>query len=70
MAKKISQKEQILKHFKKRKTITSMEAFEKYRITRLSDIIFCLRKSGHDIETEMRYKDGNGYAVYHYQKGA
>ena len=48
--------------------ISSMEAWELFHITRLADVIFKLRKRGHNIVTEI--KIGNGvygfytYAVY------
>lgn len=50
--------------------ITSMEAFEKYGATRLSAIIFDLRKQGHNIVTIMeeginRYGENTRYARYH-----
>ena len=37
------QKDQVLEHLKKRKSITSWEAITSYRITRLASIIFDLR---------------------------
>ena len=45
------------------KKITSMEAFELYKITRLSSIINILRKEGYDIES-LKPKKGN-YSIYH-----
>lgn len=39
----MSQKDQVLEHLKKRKSITSWEAITSYRITRLASIIFDLR---------------------------
>lgn len=41
----------VLNHLKVRGSITSMEAFELYGATRLSAIIFCLRKKGYNIKT-------------------
>ena len=41
--------EKILRHLKSGKSITSFQAFNLYSITRLSDIIYWLRKHGHDI---------------------
>lgn len=43
---------EILKHLKVKGSITSMEAFELYGATRLSAIIFVLRKRGYDISTK------------------
>ena len=44
--------EQVKKHLKKRKTISSWQAIELYRITRLAAIICILRKSGWVIESK------------------
>jgi hypothetical protein len=41
----------VLKHLKVMGSITSMEAFELYGATRLSAIIFSLRKKRYNIET-------------------
>ena len=41
----------ILTHLKVKGSITSLEAFELYGATRLSAIIFELRKKGYDIKT-------------------
>ena len=40
---------EVLKHLKVKGSITSMEAFELYGATRLSAIIFNLRKKGYEI---------------------
>lgn len=42
----------LLAHMREHGSITSMEAFEKYGVTRLSACIFDLRKMGYDIETQ------------------
>jgi len=42
----------VLEHLKEHGSITSMEAIESYGATRLSAIIFNLRKKGYDIGTE------------------
>lgn len=49
--KKITKTSMVLNHLKKHGTITSMEAIENYGATRLSAIIFELRKKGYDIDT-------------------
>ena len=59
----------VVKHLRTQGSITSVEAFELYGVTRLSSIIFNLRKKGYDIKTEdMIGKDRNGntsqYAKY------
>lgn len=58
----MTQKEKILEHLKKYNEITSMEAFQKYKITRVGAVIDTLRKEGYDIETK-RPKKGN-YGIY------
>lgn len=42
---------EVLNHLRREGSITSMEAFELYGATRLSAIIFRLRKKGYDIQT-------------------
>lgn len=66
--KRMTQTEAILKHLKENTGITSMEAFEKYGATRLSAIIFSLRKK-YDIigvphETTNRYGGKVTYFEY------
>lgn len=46
---KINQEQVLLQHFAKHKTITSMEAFSLYGITRLSAKIYDLRDKGYEI---------------------
>lgn len=42
----------VLEHLKQYGSITSLEAIEKYSATRLSAIIYNLRKKGYNIETK------------------
>lgn len=51
---KTTKSSEVLKHLKVKGSITSLEAFELYGATRLSAIIFELRKKGYNIKT----KDG------------
>lgn len=66
-----SQINDVIKHLKAYGSITSLEAFEYYGITRLSGIIYRLKNEfGMDIETENKTKKnrhGNicNYAKYH-----
>ena len=53
MEKVTNQEQEVLRHIKKYGSITSMEAFEKYGITRLSARIYNLRRE-HNIVTIMR----------------
>lgn len=50
--KKMNKTEKVLEHLRKHGTITSLEAIELYGATRLSSIIYNLRKRGHKIVTE------------------
>jgi len=64
---KVNKYELVKKHLLKRKKITSWEAIEKFRATRLSDIIWKLRGRGYSIASEwVTNKDGMRYTVYHY----
>ena len=70
MSKK-NQHSEVLNHLQTKGNITSIEAIELYGATRLSAIIFNLRKKGYDIETKMltgytRYGDTCNYAKYIY----
>jgi hypothetical protein len=47
-----------------KKTITSLEAFDKFRATRLADIVYKMRKRGHNITTEMVEINGIRFAKY------
>ena len=60
---------QVLAHLQKRGSITSWEAIQEYGATRLSAIIFDLKKKGYNIQTiMMESTDRNGetsrYARY------
>ena len=64
-----SQTEDVLNHMRQNGSISSMEAFKLYGATRLSAIIFSLRKRGYEIDTEMhttktRYGKNTDYAKY------
>ena len=53
---------EVLKHLKSRGHITSMDAFNLYGATRLSAIIFNLRKKGYNIVTvDEKCKDRYGH---------
>lgn len=57
-----TQTQAVLEHLQKRGSITSWQAFKRYGATRLSDIIFRLRKRGYTITTvtfEARTRFGN-----------
>ena len=57
----------VLKHLELNGSITSMEAFQQYNATRLSGIIYTLRKQGYNIITKKTYTSndsGYTYATY------
>lgn len=56
-----SKSNDILKHLQAAGSITSMEAFNLYKVTRLSAIIFNIKKKGHVIKsTRESYLDKYG----------
>ena len=60
-----TQTTQILSYLKQGNKITSWEAIHKFRCTRLSAIIYNLRKYGYDIIAVMQVgKNGKRYAEY------
>lgn len=48
---KMNKTQKVLEHLQQKGTITSLEAIEQYGATRLSAIIFNLRKRGYNIQT-------------------
>lgn len=52
MAKRTTKKGQVLEHLKKYGKINTWQAINLYNATRLSAIIFNLKKEGYDIESE------------------
>ena len=59
-----SQENQILNHLKQHKFITSWEAIQEYRITRLSARIYELREKGYQIITKNITENGKTFAEY------
>lgn len=61
----MTQRSEVLKYLENhKKGITSMEAFQKFGATRLSAIVFDLRKNGHNIVSESkRTKDRYGHTT-------
>ena len=67
--KKTNKTEEVLKHLQEHGSITSIEAIEKYGCTRLSAVIFKLRKRGYNIITEIipftdRYGTKSNFGKY------
>jgi hypothetical protein len=61
---KPSHKSKVLAHLKEHKTITSWEAIDMFKCTRLADRIFVLKKEGHNIITKMITRNGKTFAEY------
>jgi hypothetical protein len=59
-----SQKDAVLQHLKKKKSLTSWEAITLYGITRLASIIFNLRSEGYSIFTRKEGNDKARWANY------
>lgn len=68
---KKSQVEIVIEHLEAKGSITSMEAFSKYKITRLAAIIALAKKRGYSITTELILNSDRigHYAKYHLMKG-
>ena len=60
----MTQNKTILNHLQSFGSITSYEAFVKYRITRLASRIHNLREMDYDFEVEMVTKNKKTYARY------
>lgn len=61
----MTQNELIMKHLRKGKTLTRLEAFFLYRIQNITARITELKGQGHEIETEVRRDEaGHRYARY------
>lgn len=65
----MTKKDKILKHLQLYDTITSWEAIQEYGVTRLSAIIFTLRKEGFEIDSEKiqftdRFGDTSNFSKY------
>ena len=59
--KKMNKTEKVLEHLQNHGSITSLEAIDLFGATRLSDIIYKLRKRGYDISTvDMSFVDRFG----------
>ena len=68
----MTQKEAVLEYFKTNKTLTQLQAIDLFGATRLSDIVYKLKKEGHRITTDTketinRYGHKVSYGVYTYK---
>lgn len=60
----VAQRQQVLTHLQERGSITSWEAITLFHATRLSGIIFSLKKSGYPIVSTMETNGDKRYARY------
>ncbi len=63
-----TQTQQVLKTLIEQKTITSWEAIQKFRCTRLSAVIYNLRQDGHDIRTHRKTNEKTGLPLIVYSQ--
>lgn len=56
--------EQIAAHLKRHRTITSVQAWSRYGVTRLADCIHKLRRRGVQVDTELVPHKTTRYARY------
>ena len=64
-----TQKEEVLEYLKNNKKITILEAIYQLGVTRLSAVIYDLKKDGYNIETQMKLvkaKNGRKTSVAQY----
>lgn len=59
-----TQKEQIKKHLESRKTITPIQALNKFGCFRLAAVIYKLKDEGLKIVTEIQHKGKKQFAKY------
>ena len=63
-----TQQQKVLEHLQQNGSITSWEAIMKFHATRLSGIIFNLRKQGYPITSTMETNGDKRYARYTLQE--
>ena len=63
----MTDREKILKHLESGQTLTSLEAFKKFKTLSLQQHINVLRNRGHEIHTEIdcNERTGKRFAVYY-----
>lgn len=66
--KTMTQRQQVLRHLQENGSITSWEAIMKFHATRLSGIIYSLRKGGYPIVSTMESSNGKHYTRYSLQQ--
>lgn len=66
----MTQNNMLIYHMRKHGSITTMEAFQKYGVTRISARIWEIKRMGFDVETvKETNKNGKTYARYSLKEG-
>lgn len=60
----VTQADLVLKHIKTHGSITALDAFRHYNITRLAARVFELKQAGHNIESTLEKHDRCNYSRY------
>lgn len=63
----MSKIDSVYMHLRKRGSITSWEAINLYKATRLADIIYKLKDQGFDIETLLIKNNSTRFAMYQFR---
>lgn len=62
---RLNKTQAILKYLQEGNTITNLQAYAIFKETRLGDVIFRLRRMGHNIETTIvKTEEGDRYGIY------
>jgi hypothetical protein len=61
---RVTKMEMVKKHLSSKKSITSWEAIEKYKVTRLSAIIHILRNNGWEIQSKKLSNANSNFVKY------
>lgn len=61
----LSQDLKVLNHIQTKGSITSWEAIKRYRITRLSAMIYNLKKMGYAVKCQWENRNGKHYKRYY-----
>ena len=62
------QQERVLEYMQKFGSISSLEAFKDLGVTRLSAVIFCLKKKGHNITSETEFCKNRFGELVHFSR--
>ena len=60
----MSKRDKVLNHLLKGKSLTKIQALNKFGMLNLGDCVHVLRNRRYDIKTEMKKRNGTEFAVY------